>query len=69
MATSSSRVRYCKAGSEVILVTAQGQSIRFSEKELRSASRISGGVRGIRLDPGDRVVAMDSWFRTAICCW
>lgn len=52
-------VRYCKAGSEVILVSGQGQAIRFSETQLRSASRMSGGVRGIRLEPGDQVVAMD----------
>ena len=52
-------VRYCRAGSEVILVSEQGQAIRFTEKQLRAASRVSGGVRGIRLDPGDRVAAMD----------
>jgi DNA gyrase subunit A len=52
-------IRYCRAGSEAILVTEQGQATRFSEKELRAASRVSGGVRGIRLDPGDRLAAMD----------
>ncbi len=52
-------VRYCRRDSDVILVTEQGQSIRFAEMQLRAASRQSGGVRGIRLDPGDRVVAMD----------
>ncbi len=52
-------VRYCRKGSEVILITEQGQSIRFSETVLRAASRTSGGVRGIRLEEGDRVVAMD----------
>jgi DNA gyrase subunit A len=34
-------------------------SIRFSEKNLRIASRASGGVRGITLRPGDYVVSMD----------
>ena len=34
-------------------------SIRFSEKNLRIASRASGGVRGITLGPGDYVVSMD----------
>ncbi len=42
-----------------ILVTARGQSVRFPVKLLRSASRLSGGVRGIRLSSGDRVVGMD----------
>jgi DNA gyrase subunit A len=44
---------------DVVLVTEQGQSIRFAVKSLRSSSRTSGGVRGIRLDPGDKLVSMD----------
>lgn len=52
-------VRYCRKGDEVILVTEQGQAIRFPERELRAASRTSGGVWGIRPAPGDRVVAME----------
>ncbi len=43
---------------DVIMVTEQGQAIRFGVNTLRPASRASGGVRGIRLAPGDRVVAM-----------
>lgn len=45
---------------QVLLVTAQGQSIRFEVQDLRSASRMSGGVRGIRLDEGDSVVTLDT---------
>jgi DNA gyrase subunit A len=41
------------------MVTAKGQAIRFKVKSLRSASRLSGGVRGIKLRAGDRVVAME----------
>ena len=33
-------------------------SIRFHEKDLRSAGRASGGVRGIRLGEDDKVVGM-----------
>jgi DNA gyrase subunit A len=44
---------------DVALVTEQGQSIRFAVKSLRSSSRTSGGVRGVRLDPGDKLVSMD----------
>jgi len=44
---------------DVLLVTSKGQSIRFDVKSLRSASRTSGGVRGIRLAKGDSVVSMD----------
>jgi DNA gyrase subunit A len=50
---------------EVILVTQNGQGIRFAVKGLRPASRTSGGVRGIRLGPGDRLVAMGAVFRDA----
>jgi len=44
---------------DTILVTRKGQSIRFSVSELRASSRTSGGVRGIRLAPDDRLVSMD----------
>jgi len=44
---------------DVLLVTEQGQSIRFAVSELRAVSRTSGGVRGIRLGRDDRVVGMD----------
>ncbi|MCX6008514.1 MAG: DNA gyrase subunit A, partial [Chloroflexi bacterium] len=50
---------------EVILVTQNGQGIRFAVKGLRPASRTSGGVRGIRLGTGDRLVAMGAIFREA----
>ena len=45
--------------SDVILVTQKGQSIRFAVSVIRASSRTSGGVRGIRLAPDDRVVSMD----------
>lgn len=47
------------ADDNVLLITAQGQAIRFTVAELRSASRTSGGVRGIRLAPGDKVVSLN----------
>ena len=40
-------------------MTEAGQSIKFSVAKLRTASRTSGGVRGIRLAPGDSVVGME----------
>jgi DNA gyrase subunit A len=42
---------------EVILVSHSGKAIRFQVKALRTASRTSGGVRGIRL-VDDNVVGM-----------
>ena len=41
---------------DVVLVTQRGQSIRFAVSSIRASSRTSGGVRGIRLSAGDRVV-------------
>jgi DNA gyrase subunit A len=47
-----------KNEDDVILITEDGQSIRFAVKSLRSSSRTSGGVRGIRLAEGDNLVSM-----------
>jgi DNA gyrase subunit A len=44
---------------DVLLVTRKGQSIRFGVESLRSASRTSGGVRGMRITQGDAVISMD----------
>lgn len=55
-------LRWIKMSSgqdEVVISTAQGQAIRFSEKDARSMGRSARGVRGIRLRAGDRVVGMD----------
>ncbi|MDP2937167.1 MAG: DNA gyrase subunit A [Dehalococcoidia bacterium] len=43
---------------DVILVTQDGQAMRFGVEKLRPASRSSGGVRGIKLDKGDQLVTM-----------
>ena len=44
---------------EISLVTARGQAIRFSEKDVRPMGRAAAGVRGVGLKKGDRVVGMD----------
>ena len=44
---------------EVIISTAFGQAIRFSETDARSMGRSARGVRGIRLRSGDLVVGAD----------
>ncbi len=51
-------VRLAGPKDQVIMVTENGQSIKFKVSELRNASRTSGGVRGIKLTPGDRLVDM-----------
>ncbi|MDD5091833.1 MAG: DNA gyrase C-terminal beta-propeller domain-containing protein, partial [Candidatus Wallbacteria bacterium] len=45
--------------NEVIIVTKNGQSIRFAEKNVRAMGRLAAGVRAIRLKGGDEVVNAD----------
>ena len=52
-------VRRTHGGQDLILVTAQGKAIRFSEDEVRPTGRMAGGVNAIRLAEGDRVAAAD----------
>ena len=52
-------VRLADRGADVLMVSHQGTSIRFPSSEVRSSSRIAGGVRGMRLRNDDFVVAMD----------
>ncbi len=43
---------------DIILGTSNGKAIRFSESDIRPMGRISAGVRGIRVDPDEKVVGM-----------
>jgi DNA gyrase subunit A len=45
---------------EVIMVSENGQSIRFPVRDLAPRSRSAGGVKGMRLREGDRLVAMNT---------
>jgi DNA gyrase subunit A len=45
--------------NEILISTANGQAIRFHEKDARPMGRVSRGVRGIRLRTGDEVIGMD----------
>ena len=45
-------------GDEIILVSRDGKSIRFKEKDLRVMGRVAAGVKGIRLNKGDEVIGM-----------
>ncbi len=47
---------------DIILVTENGMSIRFSEKDVRPMGRTSMGVMGIRLDENDKVISMVPYF-------
>jgi len=52
-------IRFSNGDNEVVISTSMGQAIRFHEKDVRPMGRVSRGVRGIRLRPGDNVIGMD----------
>lgn len=43
---------------QVMLISRNGQAVKFPVAPLRNASRTSGGVRGMNLNSGDEVVSM-----------
>jgi DNA gyrase subunit A len=51
--------RLATENDQVIMITQKGQSIRFNASSLRSSQRTSGGVSGIRLESGDKVITME----------
>ncbi|HEY3151382.1 MAG TPA: DNA gyrase subunit A [Candidatus Binatia bacterium] len=52
-------VRLTDGQQEIILSTADGQSIRFKEDQVRPTGRGTFGVVGMKLDPGDKIVSME----------
>ena len=59
---SDSIINVRKVGDkqEVLLITKDGQAIRFNSDEVRGMGRSSYGVKGIELDDKDEVVALES---------
>ena len=53
------RVIQTSGNDDVFMVSRKGQTIRFSETEVRPMGRDAGGVRGMKLRPGDEVVSCD----------
>lgn len=49
-------VRHTSGRDNIIIASADGQAIRFSEEGANSRGRNAGGVKGIRLDENDYVV-------------
>jgi len=52
-------VRLTNGENDIILVTANGQALRYSEKKIRAMGRQAGGVAGIKLRKGDRLASME----------
>jgi DNA gyrase subunit A len=45
--------------SDLLLVTARGMAIRFSEQEVRPMGLVAAGVNGVKLGPGDQVIGVE----------
>ncbi len=52
-------VRLVRDDDDILLATADGQSIRFAASDIRPMGRATRGVKGIALRPGDEVVGME----------
>ena len=52
-------VSVTSGNDQIMMVTSSGNSIRFKEKDVRPMGRGAGGVIGIRLDKGQKVVGAD----------
>ncbi|HCP94955.1 DNA gyrase subunit A [Anaerovibrio lipolyticus DSM 3074] len=53
-------VKITNGQQKIMLGTKNGMAIAFEEDQVRVMGRVARGVKGIRLTPGDEVVAMDS---------
>jgi len=51
-------VKLTTGHDDVVIITREGMSIRFSEEDVRSMGRPATGVRGISLESSDAVVAL-----------
>jgi DNA gyrase subunit A len=52
-------VRPTSGDDDIIIVTEKAKAIRFAESDVRAMGRPAAGVIGIRMDTGDRVMAVD----------
>ena len=53
-------VRLTDGEDNVVLVSRKGMCITFDEKDVRSVGRVSQGVLGMRVEPEDEVIGMES---------
>jgi DNA gyrase subunit A len=61
-------VQVSEGANDIVLVTAQGRAIRFSEDDVPSMGRVAQGVKGIQLRKDDGVVGMAVIRREATLC-
>jgi DNA gyrase subunit A len=53
-------LRLTDGKSQVLMLTAQGMAIRFSEEEVRPMGLVAAGVMGLKLQSGDEVVGVET---------
>ncbi len=53
-------VRLTGGEDDIFLTTRMGKSIRFKESDLRAMGRVAAGNIGVRMEPGDEVVGMET---------
>ena len=58
-------VAITSAAHDVLLTSANGLAVRFRDDRVRPMGRTAGGVRGMDLRPGDRMVGMVAFERTS----
>jgi len=52
-------VQQTSGQDEIILVTKNGQAIRFKEKDIRPMGRTATGIKGLRLAAGDALIGLE----------
>lgn len=52
-------VEFSQGNDQIMLSTADGQAIRFSEKDIRPMGRTATGVTGMKIRKGDNIISMD----------
>jgi DNA gyrase subunit A len=52
-------IRQTKGEDHILILTKKGKAIRFPEANARSMGRATSGVAGIKLEAGDKVIAME----------
>src|SRR5947209_15368490 len=51
-------VRHSTGDDDILMVSRNGQAIRFAEKDVRAMGRDASGVQGMRMRPGDEVISV-----------
>ncbi len=60
------RVIQTTGRNDIVIVSRNGQTVRFAESGVRPTGRATAGVRGMKLRPDDEVVACDLYRRGAV---